>query len=329
MNTLLKGRDFISLRDYSREDLESVLHLAANLKSKVARGKQRHLLAGKELGMLFFNPSTRTRISFETAMSQLGGHAQFYASEHLHVFFRESWVDTAQVMARYLDGIVIRLYKIPAQEMKYGEARDILNTMAANSSVPIINASDDQEHPCQVMADIQTLIEKFGNDYKNKKVVMVWSAHPRALTPGIPHSLALAGGKLGMNLVYAYPEGFDLDPEYINEGRKLATQSGGRLVTTNNIKEAVKKADVIYNKSWKSIHMTEDDYLERRKSLGDWRITKEHFNLAAPGAIFMNAMPMAREIDATNEVIDGPMSVIYDQAENRLHAEKAILTLVM
>lgn len=204
MISKLKGRDFISLRDYSKEDLETILTLAFELKRKLYTGEPHRLLEGKELGMLFFSPSTRTRISFETGMSQLGGHAQFYAPEHMHVFFRESWVDTARVMARYLDGIMIRLSHIPGQELKYGEARDILNTIATNANIPVINASDDQGHPCQVMSDIQTIIEKFGPDYKKKKVALVWSpGHPRALAPGIPQSLALAGGKLGMNLVSA------------------------------------------------------------------------------------------------------------------------------
>ena len=329
MNTKLKGRDLITLRDYTREDLETILDVAFDLKRKLAMGEPHRFLEGKELGMLFFNPSTRTRISFETGMSQLGGHAQFYAAEDLHVFFRESWVDTAQVMARYLDGIMIRLYKIPGQDSKYGEMRNILDNMAANSSVPILNASDDKEHPCQVMADLMTFIEKFGADYKRKKIVLVWSAHPRDLTAGIPHSLAIAGGQLGMNLVYAYPEGFNPDSEYIEEGKRLSAKSGGSLELTNDLNAAVKDADIIYNKSWKLIHKTADEYMEARKSLTHWRVEKKHFDLAAPGALFMNAMPMTREVDATNEVIDGPMSVIYDQAENRLHAEKAIMALTM
>lgn len=325
----LKGKDYISLRDYSKEDIDTILEVAFELKRKVYVGETHRLLEGKELGMLFFNPSTRTRISFERAMSQLGGHAQFYAPEHLHVFFRESWVDTAEVMARYLDAIMIRLYRIPDQELKYGEAHNILGTMADHSSVPVINASDDQEHPCQVMADLQTLIEKFGADYRRRKVALVWCPHPRALSPGIPHSLAIAGAKLGMNLTYAYPEGFNPDPEYIEEGKRLARKSGGSLEITNNISEATKNADVIYNKSWRLIHKTVDEYLEARKALLDWRLTKKHFENANPDAIFMNAMPMAREIDATNEIIDAPNSVIYDQAENRLHAQKAIMSLIM
>jgi len=329
MRSNLKGRDFITLRDYSKEELETILNLAIELKRKLYVGEPHRYLENKELGMMFFNPSTRTRISFETGMSQLGGHAQMYAPEHLHAFYRESWVDTAQVMARYLDGIMVRLYAIPDVKLKYGEAREILNTMAANSRVPIINASDDQEHPCQVMADIQTLIERFGTDYTKKKVAMVWCCHPRLLSPGIPHSMALAGGKLGMQLTFAYPEGYDPDPNYMDHGLQLAKQSGGNLEITHNMKDAVENADVIYVKSWKLLNQPEAADLERRKSLTDWRITKDHFDIANKGAIFMNAMPIRREIDATNEVIDGPMSVMYDQAENRLHAEKAIMALTM
>jgi len=325
----LKGRDFVSLAAYSKEDLETILNLALDLKRKQLIGERHRLLEGKELGMLFFHPSTRTRISFETAMSQLGGHAQFYGPEHLHVFLRESLADTGNVMSRFLDGIMVRIYHAPGQEPKYGSARSILNEIAANASIPVINALDDQEHPCQVMGDILTMIEKFGPDYKRKKVAVVWCASPTVISPGVSHSLALAGGKLGMNLIYAYPEGFDLDAQYIREGSRLVSQSGGKLVITHSINEAVENADVIYAKGWGLMNKTESEYLEVRKSLVDWRIMKEHFDIANPGAIFMHPMPIAREIDATNEVADGPMSVIYDQAENRLHAEKAILSLIM
>ncbi len=326
----LKGKDFITLRDYSREDLETILSLASELKRKYYLGEPHRLLEGKVLGMLFFQSSTRTRIAFESGMSHLGGHAQYYTPEQLHVLHGESWVDTAQILSRYLNGIVIRMSSIPGREdLKYGDTRRIIETMAANASIPIINGLDDKEHPCQVMADIQTIMEKFGPDYKNKKVVLAWCPYPGPISPGIPHSLALAGTKLGMKITYAYPEGFDLDPEYINEGLQLAKQSRGSLEITHNINEAVENADVIYAKSWKLMGKTREEYLKRRESLMDWRITKAHFDIANQGAIFMNAMPIARDNDATNEVIDGPMSAMYDQAENRMHVQKAIMASIM
>lgn len=331
MKTKLQGRDFVSLKDYSKEDLETILRLAFDLKVRLASGVPHPLLLGKNLGMLFCAPSTRTRISFETGMSQLGGHAQYYDFQDLHLArIKEPWSDTAKVMSRYLDGLVVRLVSIPgARELKYGEGHDTVWTMADNATIPVILASSDKEHPCQVMADIMTIIEKLGPDYKKKKVALVWVWRREPITPGIPHSLAIAGGSLGMRLTYAYPDGYDLDPEYINDGMRLAEQSGGTLEIVHNIDEAVKDADVIYAKSWGAIGKTTEEDLKIRKSLRHWRITQEHINAGTQDVIFMNAMPIDRELEATSEVVDGPRSVIFDEAENRLHVQKAIMSLIM
>jgi len=335
MNTKLHGRDFVTIQGYSKEDLETILQVALDLKSKVARREPHPLLLGKSLGMLFANSSTRTRISFETGMSQLGGHAQFYAPEHLQLFGTgETIVDTAQVMSRYLDGLMIRLVRSVPQirelsDLKYGEAHAVLKAIADNASIPVINAADDKEHPCQTMADIMTMIERFGQDYKRKKVAIVWVCNRKGVTPGVAHSFAVAGGALGMRITFANPEGFDLDPEYINAGRQLAQQSGGSIETTHNINEAVKDTNVIYAKAWRALSKTDEEDLRMRENFRDWCVGEEHFRDAAPGAIFMNCMPIEREREATSEVIDGPRSVIYDEAENRLHVQKALMALIM
>jgi ornithine carbamoyltransferase len=181
------------------------------------------------------------------------------------------------------------------------------------------------------MADLMTLREKFGHDgYKKKKLAMIWVCSKAGLAPpGIPHDMALAAGKLGMRLTLAFPEGFDLDAQYIDEGMRLAKQSGGMIEIVHNIDEGVKDASVLYAKGWGAPFMTTEEDLKRRKSLRHWRIEKKHFDAAAEDAVFMNAMPVAREVDATSEVVDGPRSIIYDQAENRLHVQKAILSLTM
>ncbi len=331
MKTSLRGKDFISLRDYSKEELETIFRLAFDLKLKLAIGEQHTLLAGKNLGMLFCAPSTRTRISFETGMSQLGGHAQYYNFQDLHLArLKEPWTDTAQVMSRYLDGLVVRLVSIPGvRELKPGEGHDTVRTMADSATIPVILASSDKEHPCQVMADIMTMMEKFGPAYNKKKVALVWVCNREPITPGIPHSLAIAGGTLGMRLTYAYPEGYDLDPEYMNDGMRLTEQSGGTLEIVHNIDEAVRDADVVYAKGWGVIGKTSDEELKIRESLKHWRITQEHMNAATRDAIFMNAMPIEREREVASEVVDGPRSVIYDEAENRLHVQKAIMSLIM
>jgi len=334
VNTKLKGRDFITLMDYSKEDMETILQVALDLKSKVARREPHPLLAGKTLGMLFCSPSLRTRVAFETAMSQLGGHAQYYAPEQLHLVkdgkIRESWEHNAQVLSRYVDGLMVRLWTIAGfRPLRYGEARAIMNTIAANASIPVISGLDDMEHPTQVMADIMTLIEKFGPDYKKRKVALVWVRKASSIPPGIPHSLAIAGGSLGMRLTFAYPEGFDLDPEYMKTARRLAEQSGGSIEMVHNISEAVKDADVIYAKNWGAIRKTPEEDLRMRTSFEDWYVREEHFDHAAPSAIFMHAMPVDMDQEVTSEVANGPRSVIYDQAENRLHVVKAIMSLIM
>lgn len=332
----LKGRDFISLLDYSKEDLETILNLALDLKRKLANRERHHLLEDENLGMMFWNPSTRTRISFETAMSQLGGHAQYYATETVHANRAEDWVDTAQVVSRYLDGLVIRLYKMPEPypPLKYGEARQILETLAHNASIPIINAQDDEEHPCQTMADVMTMMEKFGTDYKKKKVAVPWVIYRRWVEPSMINSTVLAGAIFGMNMTIAYPPGFDPDPKYMDEARRRTKESGATIEITNNLDEACENADVILATYWgivpnKGEFPNRDEYEKLRESLSDWRIEKKHFDIAAKNAIFMNCMPIQRGVSATSEIIDGPMSVLYDEAENRLHTEKAILALTM
>jgi len=332
----LKGRDFISLMDYSKEDLEAILNLAFDLKRKVASGERHHLLEDKNLGMMFWNASTRTRISFETGMSQLGGHAQYYAPETTHANTREDWIDTAHVISRYLDGFVIRLWRMPEPlpQLAYGEARKILETIADNANIPIINAQDDEEHPCQTMADIMTIMEKMGPDYRQKKVVMPWCMHPRWVGPSLPHSTILGMATLGMKLTIAYPSGFDLDPKYVDEGKRRAEQSGGTIEITHDLNEACENADVILSMPFWGLVcrgevLDKDRDLKLRQQHADWCISKKHFDIAAKNAIFMNAMPFVRGMAATSEVADGPMSVIYDEAENRMHTEKAILALTM
>ena len=335
MNTQLRGRDFITLRDYSQEDLETILKVAFDLKAKLAIGEPHPLLAGKSLGMLFANTSTRTRISFETGMTQLGGHAQFYAPEHLQIVGSgETIGDTAQVMSRYLDGLMVRLVRevtdIPQlSNLKYGGAHAVLKTIADNASIPVINAADDKEHPCQTMADIMTIMEKFGQDYRKKKVAIVWVPHRRGVSPGVAHSFAIAGGALGMRLTFANPEGFDLESGYISDGQRLAEQSGGSIEIVHDIYEAARDADVIYAKAWKAVTKTKEEDLKMRAAFSDWCIREEHFKEAAPGAIFMNCMPIERDREVTADVMDGPRSVIYDEAENRLHVQKAIMALTM
>jgi ornithine carbamoyltransferase len=324
--TDIRGKDFISLGDFTKEELELILETGFDLKRKRRRGEPHPLLSGKTLGMLFQQPSTRTRISFETAMTHLGGHAQYYSPENLQLVHQESWEDTAEVMSRYVEGIMIRNYLIGS----YGEGRRVQRLMAEHASVPIINGADDEGHPCQIMADLMTIIERFGSAYKEKKVVMTWAYSDRVKTIGQVHDMTSAAALLGMNLTLSFPEGYEPDAKYMEHALMIGRKTGARITQVHNLDEAAKGAHVIYVKSYGSLSMEKEKDLEYRKKLRDkWRVETRHFGIADPAAIFMHALPAAREIEATNQVYDGPMSAIFDQAENRLHAQKSVLSLVM
>jgi ornithine carbamoyltransferase len=319
----LKGRDFISLKDFTRAELEGVIDLAARMKA----GKDREpYLQNKFLGMLFSVASTRTRISFQVGARQLGAHAEFYPAADLQLSNNESLQDTAAVMSRFLDAIIIRTYDMNA----YGKGHNDIMTMAEHADIPVINALDDKDHPCQVMADLLTLTEKFGKDYKKKKVVMAWGYTKRQKSLGVLHSMLSAGALLGMNLRFAYPKGYELDEEYMSFAERALKDSGGTLELSNNLDEAAEGADVIYVKNWKSLTMSKEEDAQYRDSVADqWRISGRHFEAANPGAIYMDCMPFIRGEQVTAEVADGNQSVIYDQAENRLHAQKAIMASII
>ncbi|MFL6261100.1 MAG: ornithine carbamoyltransferase [Thermoanaerobaculia bacterium] len=319
----LKGRDFLGLKDFSREELEDLLMLAAEMKS--GRDRQRYL-QDKNLGMLFTVASTRTRISFQVAARHLGAHAEHYSPAELQLSNNESLIDTAEVMGRFLDGIVVRLYDMSA----YGKGRESLRLIADHAGVPVINALDDKEHPCQILADVLTLKEKLGEDFRRKRVVLTWAYAKRQKSPGVTHSMMVAAALLGMNFTLAYPPGFEPDEEYAAFTREAARSSGATIEISHDLDEAAEGADVIYAKSWKSLtSTTEEDRELREKHREAWRVSQSHFDRANLGALFMDCMPLIRGDEATAEVVDGPQSVRYDEAENRLHAQKAIVARLL
>ncbi len=316
----LKKRDFISLMEFKKEELEGILRLAEEIKNGKRSVDTR--LSGKHVGLLFSVASTRTRISFQVGVRQMGGQAEFLNYKDTQLIYHESLIDTAAVMSRYLDGLVVRIYDMT----QYGKGREALNTIARHAHIPLINALDDKDHPCQVMGDILTMKEKFGEDYKKKKVVFTWGYSWRQKSPGVPHSMMVAGTLLGMNLVFAYPRGFDLDEEYVDFARKTVQDHGGTLEFSNDLKEASEGADVIYVKSWKAQYISsEEDQKIRNEQRSQWCVSEDHFKRANPGAYFMNCLPIIRNEQATAEIVDGEHSIIYDEAENRLHIQKAIM----
>jgi len=326
MNSNIKNRDFIGLMDFSKEDLEGILELAEEIKG--GRKDVSTFLENKHIGLLFSVASTRTRISFQVGIRQMGGYAEFLSSKDLQLVYHESLKDTAAVMSRYLDALVVRMYDMT----QYGKGREALNLIAEHTDIPLINALDDKEHPCQVLGDILTIKEKFGEDYRNKKLVFTWGYSWRQKSPGVPHSMMIAASLLGMNVTLAYPEGFDLDREYVDFARKTAASSGAKLEFSHDLMEASENADVIYVKSWKALNLTteEDQRIREQEQIKDkWCVCDEHFKRANPGAYFMNCLPIIRGEQATADIIDGSHSIIYDEAENRLHIQKAILAALM
>lgn len=319
----LRGRDFITLADYDREDLLFLLDTAEELKRMQARGQPHRVLVGKSLGMLFGKPSTRTRISFETGMTQLGGHAQFYTAEELQLAHNETWVDTARAMDRYIDGIAIRMYNLP-----YGESHRILTTLADAARIPVINMLDDCEHPCQVLADVMTVREKL-RAWEGKKIVMSWAYSPRAKSAGVPQGWVIAAAILGMDLTLAYPEGFDLDPEYTEKARRFADESGARIEVVHDMAAAARGAHVYYAKSWASYTQSPEQVKAREAELSRWIVDDALLDLAGKYVRFMHPLPADRNLEVTDAVMDGPRAIVYDQLENRLHAQKAVLSLLL
>ena len=327
MRTDMRGKDFVTLMDYTGEEIQTILDVAFDLKRQNAMGAEHELLKNKTLGMIFAQPSTRTRVSFETGMTQLGGHAQYYSEDNMQRKNKETWEDTGLVLSRYLDALMVRLYDLE----KYGMARDIMNEIRKATTIPVINGLDDKEHPCQCMGDIMTLQEKLGTGWKKKKIVMSWAYSDRVKSPGVPQAMLIACSLLGADLTLAYPKGYELVDEYMAFANEAYKKTGGKLTITNDIYEAATDADVIYAKSWGSTHgMDKAEDKEYRKQFAkDWCISDEHFKLAKPVSYYMHPLPAARGEEVTDAVIDGEHSIVYDQAENRLHAQKAVLALLM
>jgi len=324
----LKGRDLITTQEWELDAIEEVLKLASDLKKR----PQAYLdvLKGKSLIMLFFNPSTRTRLSFEIGMTQLGGHAVYMAAESGWIGKgSESIKDTASVMARYGDAIAIRIFP-NVTGWHYGESNRVVREFALWADVPVINMECDMFHPCQALADIMTIKEKKGEP-KGKKFLLSWAYHPNPLPCSVPNSALLISTRFGMDVTLLHPEGFELDEHIMKWAEENAKESGGSLQVTSNVEEAYDGADVVYVKSWGSLKYYGNPQEEKklRVKFRDWTCNEELMSLTKKDSIFMHCLPIRRNVEATDGVIDGPHSVVYDEAENRLHAQKAVLMLII
>lgn len=306
----LKGRDFIGLVDYSSEEIRYLIDLAIDLKKKQKAGEIFHPLKGKTLGMIFEKSSTRTRVSFEVGMYQLGGHALFLSKNDLQIGRGESIYDTAQTMSRYLDGIMIRTF-----------AHRTVIDLARGATVPVINGLTDLSHPCQALADYQAILEKKGR-LEGLKVAYIGDGN------NMVHSLMMGAAKLGVNFAVATPEGYEPDSEVLKLSREVASKMGSSIYVGTDTKEAAADADVIYTDVWASMGF-EAEQKEREIAFKDFQVNDELAKYAKKDYLFMHCLPAHRGEEVSASVIDGPNSVIFDQAENRLHAQKAVMAAIM
>ncbi len=325
MQTYLHGRDLIGDLDFSKEEVETVLDVAFDLKRKRALNEPHAILRDKVLAMLFFFSSTRTRGSFEAGMAQLGGHGAFIDSKTTQISHGDTAKEIGMIFGRYFDGIAIR-------HCDWGDGNPYLNEVAKYSRVPVLNMQCDVYHPFQCLADLMTIMEKKGRDLRRKKIVVSWAYAASYQKPmSVPQSLILQMPRFGMDVVLAHPPEFRLMPEIMDQAREQARKFGTGFEVVDDMDEAFKDADVIYAKSWGAMVHTPDPVEGARiiKKYESWLTDDRRMKLAKEDAIFMHPLPADRNIEVTDSVIDGPQSVVYDEAENRLHAQKAVMALTM
>jgi ornithine carbamoyltransferase len=302
-------RHLISDHDLSAADYAGLFRLAADVKANP--GKYATALTRKSLGMIFEKSSTRTRVSFEVGMVQMGGHALFLSSRDIQLGRGEPIADTAQVLSRYVDGIMARTF-----------AHQTVVDLARFGTVPVINGLSDDLHPCQALADYFTLTEVFGSDLKGRKLAYVGDGNNMA------HSLMLAAPKVGMDVAIASPKGYEVKPHYLELARQDAKAAGTDVLVTNDPREAVEGASAVYTDVWASMGQEEEAQV-RLKAFQGFMVDAKLMSGARPEAIFLHCLPAHRGEEVAAEVADGPQSRIFDEAENRLHVQKAVILWLM
>ena len=304
----VSGRDLISIQDFQPDELACALELASAMKQRP--GDYRGTLVGKQIVLFFEKPSLRTRLTFEAGINSLGGASFFVDQTQSRLGARESLSDVARNLERWIDGVVLRTF-----------SHETVTEMAKHASIPVINALSELEHPCQAMADMQTLQEQFG-DLHNVRLAYVGDGN------NVAHSLMLAATSLGTSISVAAPEGYEPSADITSAAEQLAAGSGSTVLVTNDPLEAVTGADAVYTDVWASMGQ-EDEASERRKIFMPFQVNQKLFSRAAKHAVFMHCLPAHRGDEVAASVIDSPRSVVFDQAENRLHIQKAILVLLL
>ena len=326
-------KHFITTSDYTAEELGRMIDLAIDLKRK----KKKRNLNGKNLVLLFFNPSLRTRTSFELAMQQLGGNVvtlntggdTWKLETEEGVIMDGAGVehikDAAKVLGRYGDAVGIRAFA-GGKEWEKDRKDPIISAFADYSGVPVINMESSLYHPNQALADIMTIREKFGKELKGVPITVTWANHPKPLPMAVPNSILLASASFGMDVRFLRPSGYDLDSTVLDRAQTLAQNAGGKLTVTDNIEEGYKDSKVVYAKSWGSLELygRPEEEIKHKKNLGSWIVDSEKMN-RTDNAIFMHCLPVRRNMVVSDSVIDSANSAVYDEAENRLHAQKAVL----
>jgi ornithine carbamoyltransferase len=303
-------KDLLAISDLTSGELDDVLTLSASLKKMQGEGKTHQPLKGKSLGMIFEKSSTRTRVSFEVGMYQLGGQALFLSANDLQIGRGEPVPDTARTLSRYLDGIMIRTF-----------AQATVEELARHASIPVINGLTDLHHPCQALADLFTIREKRGK-LKGLKFSYVGDGNNMA------HSLIEACVRAGMHISLACPPGYEPDAGIMREAKLAAAQTGSEVRLSNDPGKAVTDADIVYTDVWASMGQ-ESEHAKRVNAFRGYQVDAKLMKMAAPKALVMHCLPAHRGEEIAAEVIDGPQSVVFDQAENRLHVQKAVLEILM
>jgi ornithine carbamoyltransferase len=297
---------FLCLKDFSSDELRHLLSLAARLKKERAEGGNRPILRGKVLGMVFQKPSLRTRVSFDMAMRHLGGDALYISPAEVGLGQRESVADVARVLSGYLDAVMARVF-----------AHEYIEELARHSKIPVINGLSDSCHPCQAMADMLTLQERF-TEVRGRTLAYIGDGNNVAV------SLLHLCAKLGVHFAIASPEGYALPEADVSQARKETEASGSRVLLFREPKQAAADADAIYTDTWVSMGQ-EEETAQREKAFASFQVNAALLKLAKPHAVVLHCLPAHRGKEITDEVMDGPQSLIFPQAENRLHAQKAIL----
>ncbi len=323
MQTGLRGRDMITTQEWTRSEIDTVLDVALDLKRRRALGEKHALLDDKVLAMLFFFSSTRTRASFEAGMAQLGGHAQFIESKSTQIAHGDTATEIGEILGRYNDGLAIR-------QVDWEVGNEYIRGVAEASRVPVLNMQCDLYHPFQALADLLTIIEHKG-DPRGLTIDVSYayaSSYQKPLS--VPQSLILLMSRFGANVRLTRPPEFKLMPEIVARAEANAAASGGSFEIIEDFEQGMKGADVVYAKSWGSMLTTSDpdESAKISENYTDW-ITDDRLARLAPEAIYMHPLPADRNIEVTDAVIDGPQSVVFDEAENRLHVQKAVMALTM